>query len=181
MPKVGCGTKIAEIYGGIAGPDGNVINATLSSGNWGEDFPPPGVSFLDSGVYCIDGNVDVEETLIGTGVVLLVQEGSVRFSKGAEVQLSAPKSGALAGLLLYMPADNRSRLTLTGNGDSSFQGTILAPGADLHLNGPDSKAGYHSQIVGYYVTVDGQDNIQINYRDEQNFDAYKMPEVLLSD
>jgi hypothetical protein len=28
--------------------------------------------------------------------------------------------------------------------------------------------------------VDGQDNIVINYKDDQNYDAYKMPEVLLS-
>jgi hypothetical protein len=181
MPQVGCGSKVAEISGGVPDANGNIINATLSSGSWAEDFPPEGVTFLESGVYCIGGNVRVESTLIGTGVVLFVENGSVGFSKGAEVQLSAPKSGQLAGLLLYMPQDNRSRLTLNGNNDSNYKGTILAPGADLHLNGLDSSEGYHSQIVGYYINVDGQDNIQIVYRDDQNFDSFKMPEVLLSD
>lgn len=181
MPQIGCGAKVAEVSGGIPGPDGKIINATLSSGSWSEDFPPEGVTYLESGVYCIGGNVVVESTLIGTGVVLFVEEGSVSFSGRAEVQLSAPKSGQLAGLLIYMPQDNRSRLTLNGNIDSNYKGTILAPGADLHLNGLDSKEGYHSQIIGYYVNVDGQDNIQIVYRDDQNFDAFKMPEVLLSD
>ncbi len=40
-------------------------------------------------------------------------------------------------------------------------------------------AAYHSQIIGYYVEVDGNDNIYIKYKDEQNYDALKMPEVLL--
>jgi hypothetical protein len=181
MPQIGCGTKIAEISGGVPDADGKIINATLSPGSWSEDFPPEGVTFLESGVYCIGGNVSVEGTLIGTGIVLFVEKGSVGFSKGAQVELSAPKSGQLAGLLLYMPQDNHSRLTLNGNNDSNYKGTILAPGADLHLNGLDSKEGYHSQIIGYYIKVDGQDNIQIVYRDDQNFDAFKMPEILLSD
>ncbi len=181
MPKAGCGSKIAEVSGGQIDLDGKLINAVLSPGNWDEDFPPAGVNFLESGVYCIGGNVLVETSLSGQGVVLVIEQGSARFSSAAEIQLSAPKSGQLAGLLIYMPQTNRNILGLNGNINSDYQGTILAPGADIHLNGLKSKVGYHSQIVGYYVNVDGQDNIQIVYRDEQNFDAYKMPEVLLSD
>jgi hypothetical protein len=181
MPKVGCGSKGAEVSGGELDPEGKLINATLSSGAWDEDFPPEGVKYLEPGVYCIGGNVLVEEGLIGNGVVLLIEQGSARFSSGAEIQLSAPKSGTLAGLLIYMPQENRQRLSLSGNENSSYKGTILAPGADLHLNGLSSDVGYHSQIIGYQVDVDGQDNIQITYRDDQNFDAYRMPEVLLSD
>jgi hypothetical protein len=181
MPKAGCGSKIAEIYGGEFDVDGKLINAKLSPGNWDEDFPPEGVTSLESGVYCIGGNVLVETALSGQGVVLIIEHGSARFSSSAEIHLSAPKSGQLAGLLIYMPQTNRNRLALNGNINSAYNGTILAPGADIHLNGLNSRVGYHSQIVGYYVKVDGQDNIQIIYRDEQNFDAYKMPEVLLSD
>jgi len=28
---------------------------TMSPGNWGELFPPEGVSALDNGIYCLDG------------------------------------------------------------------------------------------------------------------------------
>ena len=181
MPSINCGTTVAEVVGGNIGLDGKLMNATLLPGSWAEDFPPEGVTFLEPGAYCIGGNVLVENTLIGSGVVLLIEEGSVQFSGAAEIQLSAPKNGTLAGLLLYMPQDNRHRLTFNGNENSDFSGTILAPGADLHLNGLGSKAGFHSQIIGFYISIDGQDNIQITYRDDQNFDAYKMPEVLLSD
>ncbi|MCC7118868.1 MAG: hypothetical protein IT310_10120 [Anaerolineales bacterium] len=182
MPKIGCGKNEAEVSGGYIGPNGKLTGATLSPGSWGEDFPPPGVTYLEPGVYCIGGNIVMEEgSLIGSGVVLYVKNGSVRFSGGVEVQLSAPKNGALAGLLLYMPISNKHVLNLNANSNSDFSGTILAPGAALHLNGLASKAGYHSQIIAYTIKVDGQDNIQITYRDDQNFDTFKMPEVLLSD
>jgi len=173
MPKVGCGSKMAEIK--AEDPE------TMTPGNWDEDFPPDGVHNLNSGVYCIGGDILVEggERLTGNGVVLLA-EGEVRFSSEAEVQLGAPRSGPLAGLLLYMPVDNHNRLVLNGNRDSQFRGTILAPGADVRINGNQSRSGFHSQIIGYYIEVDGYDNVVIKYLDEQNYDAYKMPEVILS-
>ncbi|MBV5279774.1 MAG: hypothetical protein J0651_00380, partial [Actinobacteria bacterium] len=98
----------------------------------------------------------------------------------AQVSLSAPKSGPGKGLLIYMPIKNQGRIALNGNLDSDFRGTILAPSGDIRLNGNDSNFGFHSQIIGYTIEVDGQDNIVVKYKDEDNYDAYKMPEVLLS-
>jgi hypothetical protein len=81
---------------------------------------------------------------------------------------------------MYAPIKNRSVIVLNGNENSSYKGTIFAPGADVRINGLASDFGYHSQIIGYYIEVDGNGNIIINYNDEQNYDAYKMPEVILS-
>ncbi len=172
MPKIGCGSRMAEVIEGTN---------TMTAGNWDDDFPPEGVANLESGIYCIQGDVLVSgQRLTGTGVVLYVQDGQVRFTGSSEIQLSAPKSGPLAGLLIYMPIDNRNRLALNGNSDSEFRGTILAPGADIRINGNQSSYGFHSQIIGYYIEVDGTDNVIIKYLDEQNYDAFKMPEVILS-
>jgi hypothetical protein len=174
MPKAGCGSKIAEVIG----EEGN----TMTSGNWDDDFPPEGVINLESGVYCIGGDLIVEGAgkLMGSGVVLVIEHGRVQFGGSAEIQLSAPKSGDLQGLLIYMPPENKNRIALNGNAQSGFRGTILAPGADIRLNGLDSPGGFKSQIIGYYIEVDGIDNIIIDYQDELNYDAYRMPEVLLS-
>ena len=80
-----------------------------------------------------------------------------------------------------MPIENKSVLALNGNDESSFTGTILAPGADVRINGLNSVRGaaYHSQIIGYFIEVDGTDNIYIKYKDEQNYDTLTMPEVVL--
>ena len=176
MPKVNCGVNdIATV---------DELTGTMTNGNWGGDevFPPDGVNHLESGIYCISGDVvfGAGRTLTGSNVLLIVEDGEFHVSANATVMLSAPGSGNAKGLLIYMPIQNRHILALNGNKDSTFRGTILAPGADVRLNGLDSRYGFHSQIIGYTIEVDGQDNIVINYKDEQNYDAYKMPEVLLS-
>jgi len=177
MPKLGCGAKIAKVD--------ELDGTTMSPGNWDEDiFPPEGVTQLKSGIYCINGDFIVGdgETLHGTAVLLIVENGKVKISGNAEVNLSAHKSADAQGLLIYMPITNKNVLALNGNDDSRYQGTILAPGADIRLNGLDSTFGaaYHSQIIGYYIEVDGNSDIHIKYKDEQNYDAFKMPEVILS-
>jgi hypothetical protein len=171
MPKVGCGSKMAEV---------DELTGAMTSGNWDEDFPPEGVHKLEGGIYCIQGDVNVTEKLTGNGVVLYLQGKQARFSGGAEIQLSALGSGPLKGLLIYMPPDNRHPvLALNGNVDSSYRGTILAPSADIRINGMESSHGFHSQIIGYYIEVDGMSNIIIKYKVEDNYETFKMPEVVL--
>jgi hypothetical protein len=174
MPKVGCGNQMATIIG----EDGS----RMTPGNWEEDFPPDGVTHLESGVYCINGDFIVGdgEVLIGDGVILKVENGVVKLSSRSKVKLTAPDNGSNAGLLLYMPLNNNKRLSLNGGSESSFKGPIFAPGAEIHLNGLESPRGFHSQIIGYTIEVDGTDVIYITYADDDNYDAYRMPEVLLS-
>jgi hypothetical protein len=175
MPKIGCGNKVATV---------DELTESISAGAWEGDevFPPEGVHHLDSGIYCISGDVIVNagSALTGTGVLLIMENGEFLVNGGAKVSLSAPKNGTAKGLLIYMPIKNKGRIALNGDFESSYRGTILAPGGDVRLNGMESNVGFHSQIIGYTIEVDGQSNIPIKYRDEDNYDAYKMPEVLLS-
>jgi hypothetical protein len=177
MPEVGCGAKVAAVD--------ELTGTLMTAGAWDdgdEDFPPEGVTTLEGGTYCISGDVVIESgtKLQGKGVLLIIEDGEFRVSGDAEVSLSAPQNGPATGLLIYMPITNEGRIALNGNADSRFRGTILAPAGDIRLNGMDSEYGFHSQIIGRYIEVDGQDNIVIAYKDDENYDAYKMPEVLLS-
>jgi hypothetical protein len=177
MPKVGCGSKIATID--------ELTGTSMTEGNWDggtdETFPPDGITTLGKGTYCIRGDVvfNAGTQLQGQGVLLIVEDGNLLIKGGARVALSAPQSGREKGLLIYMPIENQGRIALNGNADSRFRGTIFAPGADLRINGMDSRYGFHSQIIGRYIEVDGQDDIPVFYSDEENFDTYNMPEVLL--
>ncbi len=175
MPKAGCGSRMAE----VVGEEG----AAMTPGNWDDDFPPEGVIHLEPGVYCIGGDVLVEsgEKLEGDKVVLVVEHGSLTFRGGASIKLNAPRNGDLKGLLIYMPLGNDNRLVLNGNFESEFKGTILAPSAAVLLNGLDTERGYKSQIIGYTFEVKGNDAISIKYEDDQNYDAYRMPEILLTE
>ena len=171
MPKVGC-SEDAEVN-----PDGT----TMSAGAWGDEFPPPGVTQLESGVYCLSNGMHVTGHLEGHNVIFKVTGGEVRFSSGADVLLDAPNSGANAGLLIYLPMENRSKVVLNGGAGSDITGTILAPGSPILIKGMDSKRGFHSQIIGYTIEADGTSNVVINYKPEQNFQSLNMPEVQLSE
>lgn len=171
MPDVGCSDSVSQIQ-----EDG----VTMSPGNYDEDiFPPDGVQFLEKGTYCINGDFFVDGYLEGNGVVIKMESGRIRFGGSATVILSAPKSGDLAGLLIYAPIENTNRMSFSGDLESNLQGTILMPGAEIHLNGGDSPVGYRSQIIGYRIISNGQSNIVIKYNDDMNYDTYSMPEIQL--
>lgn len=170
LPKVGCGNRIAA----IDPKDPSV----MESGAWEGDFPPDGVTTLQKGVYCINGDVRVEgEKLQGENVVLYVEKGSVHFSRTANIQLRAPVSGPLKGLLIYLPMDNKSLVVLNGGRDSDIRGTILAPSSKIRILGNDSHSGFHSQIIGYLIEVGGNAKIYIRYTEEQNYATFSSPEI----
>lgn len=170
MPKVGC-SKEAEV---------SIDGTSMSSGSWGDDFPPPGVTHLDGGVYCLDNGMHITGNLEGHNVVFKVNKGEVRFSSSGDIILDAPNAGDHAGLLIYLPMDNHSKVVLNGAAGSVIKGTILAPASPILIKGMDSPRGFHSQIIGYTVEADGTSNVVIVYNKDQNFQALSMPEVQLS-
>jgi Flp pilus assembly protein TadG len=172
MPELGCGSKIAQIS-----EDGS----SMSPGDWGEEFPPEGVTRLDAGVYCLGDGMNIQHDLEGQNVVFKVTDGEIRFGSNSRIVLDAPNTGNNAGLLIYMPMENKSKVVLNGGPGSSISGTILAPASPIIFKGMDSNTGFHSQIIGYTIEADGSSNIRIVYNDEQNFDSMTMPEVQLSE
>ena len=171
MPKVGCSQE-AEV---------SLDGTSMSSGSWGDEFPPPGVTHLDGGVYCLDHGINITGSLEGHNVIFKVQGGEVRFGSQADIILDAPNAGKNAGLLLYLPMENHSKVVLNGGAGSIIKGTILAPGSPVLIKGMDSPRGFHSQIIGYTIEADGNSNVVIVYNKEQNFQSLSMPEIQLSE
>jgi len=153
---------------------------TMSAGEWGDEFPPPGVTLLESGVYCLGNGMHVTGHLEGHNVIFKVTDGEVRFSSGADIRLDAPNTGENAGLLIYVPMKNSHRVVLNGGAGSNIQGTILAPASPVLIKGLDSKTGFHSQIIGYTVEADGTSNVVIKFIPEQNYQTLTMPEIQLA-
>jgi len=165
MPNIGCGNNQAKVD--------SSDKTTMSPGYWEGDFPPEGVTTLKRGIYCIDGDVRVQSDteLTGQGVTLVVNKGSVRFSGDAKISLEAPSSGSFNGLLLYLPLENKSLVVLNGSKESIFRGTILAPSSKIRIMGNESAYGYHSQIIGFTIELNGSSRILVKYMDDQNYDA----------
>jgi Flp pilus assembly protein TadG len=166
------------VCSGNAEKNGN----TLSPGNYSGTFPPSGVTQLQSGIYCItSGNfrLNAGDELNGSGVVIRVDNGDVRWNGGATINLSAPTTGPFAGLLLYLPEGNDNEVVINGNSSSTFTGTILAPSASVAIDGTGGVTGLNSQVIGYTVNLTGTTNTFINYNAGQNYQAPENPAVQL--
>jgi Flp pilus assembly protein TadG len=155
---------------------------SLSPGSWSGQFPPAGVDTLEPGVYCVDGDFRVNggDSLTGNGVHIYMEDGGVDWNGGATINLSAMTTGDYAGLLLYVPLSNGDPVTLNGNSDSHFQGTILAPASDCQVLGTGAANGFHSQVVCYTVELGGTVDISVFYNDNENYDWTIPPSLELS-
>jgi hypothetical protein len=169
-----------EVKGCGGDADVSEDGTTMSAGSWVEEFPPPGVTRLESGVYCLNNGMHITGHLEGHNVLFFVKRGEVRFSSGADIRLDARNTGDNAGLLIYLPMENRSKVVLNGGAGSNIQGTILAPGSPVLIKGLDSRTGFHSQIIGYTIEADGTSNVVIKFIPEQNYQTWTMPEIQLS-
>ena len=170
MPQITC-ENAAEIK-----EDG----ITMSPGTWEDEFPPKDVTQLESGVYCLSKGMKLNNALTGSEVLLFVQDGDVQINANANIQISAPTTGDYAGLLIFLPMDNDSKVDIDSGTQSAFTGTILAPASHITLKGSSSAYGFHSQIIGYTIEVDGSGTVVITYIATENYKAPTMPEVQLT-
>jgi hypothetical protein len=170
---------------GIIEPDpictGNAlkVGTTLTAGTFTGTFPPAGVTNLQSGIFCVNGDFDLGSTdsLTGHDVVIRVNGGhDVRWNAGAVVNLTAPTSGPFQGLLLLLPLPSdpstcsNSTVRLNGHSSSHIVGTIMAMCSDVIVEGTGS-SGIFGQIIGYTVELTGTSNNSIIYDNAQNYDA----------
>jgi hypothetical protein len=156
---------------------------TMSPGSWGSKFPPENVTNLESGVYCLEHGFTAGKNtnLSGKGVVIKVSKGNFETKGASTLQLSAPEEGNLAGLLIYVPMDNGGKVELNLSSASKFTGTILAPASNILVKENKSKYGFHSQIIGYRISLSGDSNVIVVYNPDENYHALTMPELQLSE
>jgi hypothetical protein len=143
-------------------------NATWSGtnmgpGNYTGQFPPAGVTNLQSGVYCIDGDfyMGANKSISGTGVVIVLKTGQLDWQGNSRINLSAPTDGIYKGLLFYAPYTNTGTSTVQGNSNSTLRGTILMPGQDIVMTGSYQFQKTESQIIGYTITMTGSSQVEI--------------------
>lgn len=163
----------------ITYPDPTCIgNAThtgnvMSPGNFTGVFPPAGVTNLQPGIYCVYGNfrLNAGDSLSGSEVLIVIETGDIRINGGAHLDLHAPTSGPFKGLLIFMPESNDNEIVINGDSSSSLTGAILAPSSDITIDGTGSTTGLDCQIIGYTVKLSGTSTMNINYDDDNNWDA----------
>ena len=159
-------------------------------GNYDSDFPghyaSAGKLLIEKGLYCLrngfnlhSGNWDITTDLndnnlydSNEGAMFYVSSGDVTFNGGSSIDIHAVTNNTcdqqgLNGLLIYLPFSNSSPVSIEGNNNSTFTGTILAPASLVTLSGAGSTASdaidLQTQIIGYSVSIGGGGYLNIHY------------------
>jgi Flp pilus assembly protein TadG len=132
----------------------------------------PGAYILDGGGLKLTGSA----TLSGSGVTFYNTQyhngtgnsyayAGISLSGSRQVNLSAPTSGALEGILFFQDRSVPSTApgsTITGGSNSTFDGAVYFLTTALNFAGNSSSDGY-TLLVADTVSVTGNSNLQSNY------------------
>jgi hypothetical protein len=120
----------------------------------------PGLYIISGGELRINANADVT----GTGVTFfLADDASANFNGNATVNLSAPTSGAYAGMLFMGSPDNTDvGNTFNGTADSLMTGALYFPSQAVDYRGSFSGLNGCTRVVAKTVTWSGNTSIAVD-------------------
>jgi hypothetical protein len=125
----------------------------------------PGIYILDGGNFSMTGG-----TLQATGGVTIVltnhavggQPGTMTVGGNAIVNLTAPTTGATAGVAIYQDrvtctanGNNTCTNSLAGGASQNITGAIYFPNNSLSYNGGSSTGSGCTQLIAYTITFTG--------------------------
>ncbi len=139
--------------------DGITIN-----GNANITFQP-GTYILNGGGMTLNGNGN----LAGAGVTFYDTKGyssyqPIVFNGNGVVNLSAPTSGPLQGMLFFQDrsVSNAAGSIINGNLGSTFDGALYFPTTSLTYNGDSTPSSGYTIIVADTITLNGNVTMLIN-------------------
>jgi hypothetical protein len=128
-------------------PNGINVGGTLS----------PGIYYIENGIK-LNGN----EALSGTDVMIYLATGGITLKGNTTIDITAPTSGAYAGVSYFEARDNTSPVDLRGGTGFTDTGTLYFPAGDVTLQGTPSS--YGNQLIANTLTVAGDGSINYDGR-----------------
>ena len=170
-------------FNGEVTNDKGAKTSTLSPGSY-DNIPPKNATQanieMQSGVYCVDNlKVSSKVNVTGEDVFIYIKPGGVFDFSGGTITMDAPNEGDYKGYLTYVapPESGFTNCTINGNTTYRFTGTILAPYCNITINGNSDPDGFHSQILGYTVKLNGENSVYIIYVPEENGEEIKPAQI----
>jgi len=133
------------------------------------------LSPLEPGLYCVTGDLKINGgTFTGTDVTIYMADGDLTINGNATVILDSSEADpdptpAIPGVLIYAPQSNDEDILLNGTGDSSFIGTVYAPGADVTLLGNSETIAFHSLFFCWNVEFGGTAGADVFFNAPEQF------------
>lgn len=126
----------------------------------------PGIYYMDRGSLQINGSA----SLSGTGVTIVFTSStgsnyaSATINGGATVNLTAPTTGTMAGIVLYGDRNMPTSTTFKLNGGSNqiFGGAVYLPDGAITYAGGASGGTNCTQLIGDTIGFTGNANLAVN-------------------
>ncbi|TNE42633.1 MAG: hypothetical protein EP347_00395 [Alphaproteobacteria bacterium] len=139
---------------------------TLSAGRYCSDLVMQGDVTLESGVYIVEGNLQINSGALVNGdqvTFLITGGGVVTFNGSAEINLTASTTGDYAGILVYQDR-NYSGLdnVINGNSNSTFTGAIYMPTNHVAMLGSGAADAGCFQLVADTIQLSGDSHFAYN-------------------
>jgi hypothetical protein len=128
----------------------------LSMGNGGAVTMNPGVYIIDGGSFSVGGI----NSLSGTGVtVVLTGSGSnyatANIANGVAVTLSAPTTGAMAGLVFFADPNSSGTSTFAGGASETLTGALYLPSQTVNYSNGTASTAACTQLVAWHLQFTG--------------------------
>ncbi|MEA3349702.1 MAG: Tad domain-containing protein [Chloroflexota bacterium] len=155
-------------------------SGTIQPGVYGKISLSNGSLVMNPGLYCLTGSPNAFKLtggdISGNGVTIYVQNGGVDISGNVDpVDLRAPAanpdpSPAISGMLIFLAEGNSNPVSLTGNNNSYYEGTIYVPDGNIKATGSNGTfPTFNTQLIGFNVEVTGNATIDINFNGSENY------------
>lgn len=146
---------------------------------------------MSPGLYCIYGTgagglalpALGSARVTGDGVMLYFMEGAggMTTSANSEIYLTAPEGwehpsvSDWVGMLIYAHPNNHEDIILTGTSNSSYIGSIYAPGSYCEAQGTSGSVALQTQLICDMIRLTGTGDIDISYDVEK---LYHLPNAV---
>lgn len=122
---------------------------------------------FSQGLYIVDGGplrINASTLVTGSDVTFFLTNGAtLAINGGATLNLSAPSSGPLSGLLFYADRDDVGLShSINGTAGSTLNGAVYFPSSDLNYSGDFSGSYGCTQIVTRRVTFTGNSSLNVD-------------------
>jgi hypothetical protein len=114
-----------------------------------------GASFTGS------GNVSGSNIVIYNSGSSTYPAGSIDATGSGGFNLSAPTTGADAGMLVFQPASNTNAINIVGSSSSTLNGNIYAPSAAVNLTGSAGATLPIGNIISNNIVLTGSGTISV--------------------
>ena len=126
----------------------------------------PGVYYVDRGTFTVNGGASLHGT--GVTIVLTSSTGSnyadVKLNGGSILNLVAPSSGTLAGIVFFGDRNAPKGTSYKFNGDSGqvYGGAVYLPQGAVEWAGGAGTSTNCTQVIGNTITFTGNSDMAVN-------------------